>query len=64
MNNKKPLIVGLGPVLDKKGKAGLFTKRGANVYMQRSKKRLPRPDLFHVVVAEFDQYFRGSLAGK
>lgn len=61
---KKPMYVGLDFARGKDWEPILFTRASAEKYMEKSRQQEAHPEIWSVVVAEFDGYFRGSLGGQ
>lgn len=59
---KKPMMVGLGPVVDKDWNVRNFTFPSAWAYLHRYMPEYLKGHGFVAVVAEFEGYFRGSYA--
>jgi len=55
-------MVGLGAVVDKNWQPKLFTFNSAYNYLKREMDSQLQRLNFQVVIAEFDEYFRGSYA--
>ena len=59
---RKPMMVGVGPVVGKDWGARSFTLESARSYMDRTMSAGLREKGFVAVVAEFGDHFRGSYA--
>ena len=62
VKEKKPLVVGLGPVYDKNWNVMKVTRKGAVVYMNRTMSAAMKRLGFVGLVADCGEYFRGHLA--
>ena len=64
MSERKPVMCGLGPVVDVNWKPRVMTKRGARQWGMRSRDAVERKHGFMPVVCDCGDYFRVSFGRK